>query len=187
MEVPENIKVELRVLSFFNVGMQYYLQTRHAIFCYSFPVNGNLAHHAIEMILHSGLATKNTYEELKRKYSKHNLIPMWQEFKTFFPGINLGKYDKLIAKYNQWEEVRYPSDRKSDVVMFSDIRKDAVSKMSYPSDRKYKEYRINLEELDEFFKEIITVIGINPDHVKTSLVMGDSKATYERDNHHMLY
>ena len=186
MEIPENIKVELRVLSYFNIAIQYYLQTRHAIFCYSFPVNGNLAHHAIEMIIHSGLAAKYTYKDLKQKYAKHNLVPMWQEFKAMFPNHKLGKYDKLISKYNEWEEIRYPSDRKSDTVMISDIRKDAQSKMLGPSDRKFKEYRINLEELDEFFKDTITVIRINPDHVKSALFMRDSRATYERENHHKI-
>lgn len=185
MEIPENIKISMRVQPYFNLALQYYILARQGIFCHSVPVAGNLAHHAIEMLLHAGLSRKHTFSELKDKYRRHNLVPLWNEFKQLFPDANLEKYNKVITRYNKWEEVRYPAERKANMVMFFDIRKGKESKMTYPKYKKDDEYRINLEELDEFFK-FTSLLFVNPEYVKT-ILFGEQLKVYEKENYHVIW
>lgn len=187
MKVPAHIKTAIKEQAYFGVGLQYYLTARHAVFCYLFPVNGNLFHHAIEMFLLAGLSAKYSSKELKEKYHKHNLWQMWVDFKGILNSENLDGFDSLIKRYNKWEEIRYPLKKKSNIVMFSDIRKGSKSKFVDPNHKKGDEYRINLEEMDEFFKVICEVLSINPDYIRSMLSLGDSKVTYEKDNHHKVW
>lgn len=187
VKIPTNIKIQLRRQAYYDRALHYYIAARHAFFCKFFPLSGNLAHHAIEMLLHSGLAKNHKYSELKAKYSKHDLTPMWVEFKDLYPKSELGKYDKLISKYNKWKDLRYPKHTKSDTVMVFDMKKGAESKLLGPKYRKASEYRLNLEELDEFFQEISLQAGINPDFVKMALFSEDAKNSYKRENLHKLW
>lgn len=187
VKIPTNIKIQLRRQAYYDRALHYYIAARHAFFCKFFPLSGNSAHHAIEMLLHSGLAKIYEYSELKDKYSKHDLVPMWTEFKGLYPQSKLRKYDKLIPKYNKWKDLRYPKHSKTDTVMFFDMEKGSESKFLGTKYRKASEYRLNLEELDEFFQEISLLTGINPDFVKTALFSEDAKNSYKRDNLHMLW
>lgn len=187
VKIPQNIKIQLRRQAYYDRALHYYITARHAFFCKFFPLSGNLTHHAIEMLLHSGLAKNYEYSELKDKYSKHDLVPMWVEFKGLYAQSKFSKYDKLVSKYNKWKDLRYPKHSKSDTVMFFDMKKGAESKLLGPKYRKASEYRLNLEELDEFFQEISLLTGINPDFVKTALFSEDAKKSYARDNVHKLW
>lgn len=185
IQIPESIQVQHRVQSYYDLALQYYILARQGVICHSMPVAGNLAHHAIEMLLHAGLSKKHTFNELERKYHKHNLVPMWVEFKELFFGIKLEKYNKVIGRYNKWEEIRFPRARKSNIIMFFDIRKGKESKMNNQKDRRGEEYRINLEELDEFFKSV-TLLFINPEYVKT-ILFGEQLNVYTKDNYHIVW
>lgn len=187
VKIPQNIKIQLRRQAYYDRALHYYIAARHAFFCKFFPLSGNLAHHAIEMLLHSGLAKNYEYSELKAKYSKHDLMSMWVEFKGLYPQSKLSKYDKLVSKYNKWKDIRYPKHSKFDTVIVFDMKKEAESKLLGPKYRKASEYRLNLEELDEFFQEISLLTGINPDFVKIALFSEDAKNSYRRDNHHRLW
>lgn len=187
IKIPKEIKVQLRQQAYYERAIHYYVLSRHSFSCKFFPLSGNLAHHSIEMLLHAGLAKKHGFVTLKKRYSKHDLFSMWTEFKNVYSAIKLNKYDKFISKYNKWRDLRYPKEGKSNTVMIFDIRKNRNSKVTYPKYKKDDEYRLNLEEIDEFFKEISLLTGINPQFVKTALFSKEAKESYEKDNYHKLW
>lgn len=173
---------------YIKTGLQYYIAARHAALCYSMPVSGNLFHHAIEMFLLAGLLNKYSESDLKKKFIKHNLSNMWVEFKLLLQDRAFNKFNPLITTIQRWEEIRYPRfPRGKSLNMFVDMRKGNKSDLIEPRVNEEDKYRINLEELDEFLKELILALSINPDYIKGLLFHGDSKATYERENQHKLW
>ena len=71
--------------------------------------------------------------------------------------------------------------------MYSDIRKKDKSKMlDYPKHKKEDVFRVNLEEMDEFFNSICSVLTINPDYIKVTLSL-DARTTYEKHNHRKVW
>lgn len=189
MKIPYEIEQEMKMKTYFDIGLQYYVLSRHAVLCFLFPVNGNLFHHAVEMFLLAGLSQKFTRTRLKEKYHQHDLPQMWKDFKEMFSekANELKKYGNLITDYNKWEEIRYPRRNKSDIVMYSDIRKKDKSKvLHHPKHKKGDVYRVNLEEMDEFFNSICSVLTINPDYIKVTLSL-DARTTYEKHNHRKVW
>jgi hypothetical protein len=72
------------------------------------PVAGNLAHHAIEMLLKANLAGRGiSMEELKGRY-QHYLKRLWKKFKELHPGTDLSEFNGVISTIHRWERIRYP-------------------------------------------------------------------------------
>jgi hypothetical protein len=175
---------QLTRLHYLQLATQYYIATRHAVLCWSVPVAGNLAHHTLEMLINAGLCQVYSQDDLKRKFSKHNLPAMWSEFKSLalVHNRNLSKFNSVIAQCQQWEEIRYPNFP-GDTSLTMSLRPAFAG----PGKVKGRVYSLNLAEIDEFFKEIILALNINPGFIRTLIASQDALATYERANQHKLW
>lgn len=176
-------------LSYFDNGFQYYLVGRAAFFMQLMPVCGNLFHHAVELILLSGLISTNSPQRLKDKYKKHNIPNIWFEFKNLFPKEKLDRFDKYINKLHQWSELRYPRKVDHDVSMlFSPEKSDNGLLMQKIEGRRSKEYHLVLEETDEFVERLVHILAIGQNQIKflTSFGSGEREKIYKKLNKHVI-
>ena len=161
--------------------MQYYVAGRSATFAGSFPVAGNLFHHAVEMFLKSFLLDNHSALLLKRNFN-HNLKMLWREFKRIANEPALTKFDSLVSSLNKVEELRYPSKG----YMFSlAVGKGPPAPASGPATKGLKEYNLNLEEIDEFVVTLLTG-RVTPEWIR-SLLFEDARAQYKRENLHPFF
>lgn len=167
---------------YLTIGVQYYVVARSASFGYLIPVAGNLFHHAIEMFLKFLLLKYYSPGWLWREFM-HDLKKLWKEYKSRTNDASLAQYDDLISSLDKIEELRYP---KKGYQFFIDFRKEYYSHSKGPIMKGMKEYRLNLEQIDQFVKELL-MNRVNPDWIKNLLFHGDAKAQYEKDNLHIIY
>lgn len=168
---------------YLKIALQYYVAGRSAIFSFLIPVAGNLFHHAIEMFLKFLLLTKYSPKQLRDKYG-HDLGKLWRKYKLTQEEKSLNKFNSLIKKLNKMEDLRYPNNK--GYAFYIDTRKKNYSYSKGPQSIKLEEYRLNLEQIDEF---IFTILNskVNPNWIKASLIHGDSRTQYERENLHKIY
>lgn len=167
---------------YLTIGFQYYVAARSTSFGYFIPVAGNLFHHAIEMFLKFLLLKHYSPEQLWTDFG-HDLKKLWKEYKLRINNSDLNQYDKLIGSLNKIEDLRYPE---RGYQFFIDFRKEYYSHSKGPMMKGMKEYRLNLEQIDEFVKKLL-VRHVTPEWIKNLLVHGDAKAQYERENLHIIY
>jgi hypothetical protein len=162
---------------FMTLGVQYYVAARSAAWAGLLPVCGNLYHHALEMLLKSGLSRKYSLPEIKSKFS-HKLIDIWDAFKAAFPSTELPQFNTTIADINEFEDIRYPDKvLKSGALMLVDWR-------SIPAETgasSLKLYKLNASDVDRLIGEIFRASSRNPLFF-TSGLKPDVRAMLARDN-----
>ena len=103
--------VEYDQRGFFNNGIQYYAAARMLFFARGAPVTGNLAHHAVEMLLKGALCRVVPLTALaKPREFGHSLTRLWERFKTELKDATLARFDDTIAALDPWETLRYPDE-----------------------------------------------------------------------------
>jgi hypothetical protein len=173
---PESVRSDV----YLSVAVQYYVAGRSAVFAASAPVAGNLFHHAIEMYLKYRLIEKGyTQEQLWRRFG-HRLKKLWKRYKKISQNSTLAKFDSVISSLDQVEELRYPGD---SFGFFIDFRKGSVSSLGQSKTHPVKQYRINLEEMDELMTALFTGC-VTQDWINSLLIFGDAREQYLRDNLH---
>jgi hypothetical protein len=153
---PERIQIE-----FFRASIEYYVSGRFAVFAPVGQIAGNLLHHAIEMALKGALAKKQkTLADLKRYL--HDLPSLWAYFKALHPGNDLDKFDDVIGRLHEFEDLRYP-----DAVLLRGmmLRIDpgkrppgGAATHSGPEPT----YELYLGDVDELMDRVFDVASINP-------------------------
>jgi len=103
-ELNDRARVE-----FFGLGVHYYVAGRFATFAGSFPMAGNLLHHAAEMFLKGTLVRIVGLGELRS--IRHDLNWLWKTFKVHFPSSENAPFDDPIADLHRFERLRYPDIR----------------------------------------------------------------------------
>jgi len=169
---------------YLKIAIQYYISARSSSFSYLIPVTGNLFHHSIEMFLKAFLLKKYSPKELQEDF-RHNLKKLWKQFKSLVPEQDFDRYDSLINKLAKMEEIRYPSESKG-YQFFIDFRKEYYSHSKGPAIKGMREYRLNLEEIDEFVYDLL-LNKVSPGWFKSQLFLGDARNQYKRDNLHKIY
>lgn len=169
--IPKEIKIQLQMGEYIDRAIDYYIFSRRAVMLGVVPVGGTLFHVAVEMLMLCGLSTKYSQDELKSKFSKHELPYIWSEFKKIFGDTDLRKLDKFINHHRQWKELRYPGRKgKSSTIFFGRKKPDPeIMKKNMEYNKADILIEINLEEMDEFITTVVKAIGINPDHIKIHL------------------
>lgn len=169
---------------YFRLSTQYYVAARHAVFCEAMPVAANLAHHAVEMLLFAELARHYTPDQLKSKYHRHHLPSIWAEAKKRLSLVPPASCDKFINDLKDWELIRFPDNpgsRPNSLTLSVGRGSRAVS----PPGSSDNTFAYGLEDLDEFVSvvlpKVMAVQGFK------AMLRGDSWATYERDNRHMMW
>lgn len=185
--LARNVTASLQV-TYLNTGFQYYILARQAIFCAFMPVAGILSHHAIEMLLYAGLASKFTAAELRERYRKkrHSLPALWEDFKEIAgKGEELSRLDGTIQHFHKWERIRYPGKISATHVMtVSNQRAQSSSREGiWPKIEDENYFNASLDEIDEIVQKITSALGINHGFVLHLIsVKKEAKELYEREN-----
>ena len=163
---------------YFDLGTDYYVAGRFAVFARLIPTAGNLFHHAIEMYLKGQLCRQ--LDESGRIRLGHSLKRNWKAFKKAVNDPGLNKYDKLVAELDRFESIRYPekTSRLGMMVQFGITRSvpgHGTSSASPPS------YEVVVNEIDELVAEILGKVSVNPAFL-TRCLSEDGKAYLLKDN-----
>ncbi|MBI3443048.1 hypothetical protein HY008_00050 [Candidatus Woesebacteria bacterium] len=134
------------------------------------------------MLLKFSLLEKFSPDHLKRHYG-HNLEKLWSRYKGLRAEKSLSKYNSLIKKLNKFEDLRYPT--LSGYSIFIDFRKQYYSYQKLPTNENNIEYRLNLEQIDEFVS-ILLKDKVTSGWVNGLLFQGNAKELYEKHNLHKL-
>jgi len=157
MDVDENRAAILFVQN----ACQYYATARFAMHAQCIPVCGNMFHHAVEMLLKSGLAKKNTPAELRAL--SHSLEKIWLVFKTTFPNSDLNRHDATISLLHEFENIRYPDNILKFGMMttgrWSGPIQDAMAGGVIASAKSYK---IVVSDIDQLFADAFGAASWNP-------------------------
>jgi hypothetical protein len=152
---------------YINYGFQYYMLGRCAVAAWANPVAGNQFHHAIEMLLKSGLVPHTTEDE--RIKLGHRLPRIWKAFKVQYdPSSQLTRFDALVRSLNKYEGIRYPEKTAQRGIM-SSFQFGNAAPPPKPSGNKGKAatrnlptYHLSVGEVDALVKAICQVCRINP-------------------------
>ena len=148
-------------IKFFDWGIQYYVAARFCSMAKLMPVNGNLYHHAVEMLLKGQLSKKLPPEELKKRFG-HNLPALWQAFKHEVPNETIARYDVVITELHRFESIRYP-----DVVfregmgLISSWNRTPEPPAPQGIFANVPRYSIAVTEMDEFIGELFRLCDMN--------------------------
>jgi hypothetical protein len=164
---------------YLKIAIQYYVAGRSATFAGSIPVAGNLFHHAVEMLLKYFLLKHYTAAKLKADF-RHDLKKLWREFKKLANKPVLARFDRLVSELNKIEDLRYPGKGYSFIM---EPRKGPRPRASGPATKGQKQYRVNLEEIDEYFTELLTG-RVTLGWIQTLLRREDAMLQYKRENLH---
>lgn len=169
--IPEPIKIQMQMMAYLDRSIGYYIFARKAVVFGVMPVGGSMFHNAVEMLLHCGLSMKYLQKDLRKKFSKHELPEMWQEFKKTLSDTSLNKFDVFINHHRQWKYLRYPKiDAGNSAIFFGPKRPDPlIMKQNMKQLQGSTHIEINLEDIDEFMSAVIKAIRINPDNIKITL------------------
>jgi len=151
--MPKNHSREEQMKDAFLVlGSQYYVHARYSAERFYLPVCVTLFHHAIEMLLKGFLSMSTSSNELRR--IGHNLIALWELFKTTTSNIELSRFDITISRLNQIESLRYPDIIVDEGYVLNVRYGSPTPPLDLPGTEGLKQYFVDVSELDE----IVTVI-----------------------------
>jgi hypothetical protein len=154
-------KDNVQAMRFGQNACQYYVAARFAVYAQQLPVCGNLFHHAIEMALKGGLATKRQLVEVEAM--GHRLRQIWRAFKTEFPdpSLNLARHDKTVSGLNKFEDLRYPGTKGAGIgANWSGPPVAPVRASGGPSTPR--QYMLIVSDIDELFADIFRAVSWNP-------------------------
>ncbi|GEM_PF-6329764 len=143
--------------AFLMLGSQYYSLARYCANQVYLPVCVTLFHHAIEMLLKGYLSKSKNLNELKT--IGHNLDDLWELFKIDFQNNSLSKFDSVVQKLNQVEDLRYP-DLIVNQGFILNIRLGTPTPLILPGTENLPQYDIDVSALDEIAVTIFTLGGI---------------------------
>jgi hypothetical protein len=145
---------------FYKTGLQYYAMARSASFAAMLPLNGNLFHHAVEMILKGKLTHILPLKKLQCKY-RHNLRKTWRRFKRLFPIDDLTPFDNLINRLDDFENLRYPDSVLANGCHISFDMGKCLPAIQWHGQRQPL-YQLSLPDIDAFLSRLIVLCSINP-------------------------
>lgn len=150
---------------------QYYLAGRYAAICGFVPVFGMLFHHALDMALKAVILRQHPeMDELAatryfKKSFGHSLAKLWAEAKPLAPLARLDELDSVVAKLDQFEEVRYPLNGILTGIGLTIEPGNPV--FGEPEDgRPFKNIWVSLDELDALMARVWRVFGLPVGYLK---------------------
>ena len=160
---PKPAKTEFPMADyhFYQMGLAYYAAGRFASSAALMPVNGNLLHHAVEMILKGFLTQTLSLEQMAKNPYRHHLPSIWREFKRFHPSENLDGFDGLVDRIHEFDSIRYPDNvlKLGAVISTGFVSGNLVSGPT-PAQPVYQ---LSVTELDELMRTLFRLCGINPE------------------------
>lgn len=152
-----------------SLGIQYYLLARvGAPFPFN-PTSGNLYHLGFELLLKSYLKKKYSTSELQNKFG-HNLIKLWDEFKSELEDTELEKFDPIIKNLDSWERVRYidlkgDKNAKAIEIVPGSAPIEYLEEIMAVDFSKHEFFRIYTDDMDELFQVFFSSLKIPPEEL----------------------
>jgi len=143
--------------AFLMLGSQYYSLARYCANQVYLPVCVTLFHHAIEMLLKGYLSKNKNLKELRN--IGHNLNDLWSLFKIVSQDNSLNKFDDVIDKLNQVEDIRYP-DLIVEKGYILSIRLGPPTPLDLPGTESLPQFDIDVSALDDVVIAIFTLGNI---------------------------
>jgi HEPN domain-containing protein len=149
---------------FFNTGIQYYAAARMLFFAGGAPVTGNLAHHAVEMLLKGALCRTVPIKTLAHPPFSHSLTNLWARFKTEMEDdATLARFGDTIDALDPWETLRYPDQVRGFDLRLSIIPPPPTPHMPplcRPSTERV--FQLVLPDLDALVAYILVKASVRP-------------------------
>jgi hypothetical protein len=155
---------------FISKGCEYYATARWGMHARRIWVSGNLFHHAVEMLLKSGLAKRGRgLPQLKAML--HNLDRLWREFKKAFPDPSLTQHDKIILSLHKFEDIRYPNPAKIKSMSVNMQWSGPPPKAFFRGAKSTpRQFTLIVSDVDALVADVIRVSSWNP-----GVVMGRNR------------
>jgi hypothetical protein len=142
---------------------------------------GNLFHHAVEMLLKSGLAKKGKgLDELR--LMRHDLKKLWRAYKAEYPVGTLDRHSTTINALNKWDDIRYPNPDFGSIGVGLQWSGKPPEVKTFGGIKTPKQFHITMDAIDDLIMDILGTSSWNP-----GVVMGRNPAALEaitRNNAH---
>lgn len=148
--------------TFFDLATQYYVAARLAARAMLIPVHGNLFHHAVEMYLKGGLVGTLPVAQLKRRPYSHNMIALWDRFKTKEADPALARFDLTIQGLHEFESIRYPDKIVNQGMLVSIAWQPHHAVVASSSTRLPPKYEVIIADIDDLVIEVLQRASVNP-------------------------
>lgn len=174
-----------------SLGIQYYLLARvGARFPFN-PASGNLYHLAFELLVKSYLRKKYSANELQSKFS-HNLVKLWDEFKSEITNTRLDKFNLVVKNLDSWERVRYidlkdKNNAQAIEIVSGSAPKEYLKKVGSTDFHEHEYFRIYTDDMDELFSVFFSVLKVPIKELLKVPEFVRGKHLYEKDNKYSLF
>jgi hypothetical protein len=140
-------------------GLEYYVSGRFATAHGFTPVNANILHHGVELLLKACLAKDDPTAKV-RVYG-HNIVQLWREFKSRQKVPPPAEFGAIIEGLHEFEHIRYPEFLISEGALILIDVFDNPSVENRPT--REKKYRLKLPEIDRLMALLFAASGANPE------------------------
>jgi hypothetical protein len=166
----------------FNVGLEYYVTARTAVFHDHYQVAGNLFHHAFEMMLKGLLFARSVHVPQVLRQHRHNLPWFWSEVLPIL-GFDGGRFDEFIEDLHRWELVRFGDfpEGKTRSLQIEGVR----YKRAVPMAMNVDLYLLCLVDADELFM-LLTREMAWPAQYVLRLIGAQAMEDYKRQNDYVI-
>ena len=177
VNIDERFKV-----TFCALATQYYVAARLAARAGLIPVHGNLFHHAVEMYMKAALVGTLPVAQMKQKLYSHDLIALWDRFKTKEADPALTRFDPTIQELHPFDSIRYP-DKIVDEGMIATVVWQAHHATTASGSAKMPpKYEFIISEVDELVIEVLQRTSINPKFLLSRVTNADAREALAYQN-----
>lgn len=111
------------------------------------------------MLIKGFLIRSYTSKELKKV--GHDLVKLWEMFKSKTEDTTLQRYDITVSNINRTETLRYP-DEMVDKGFILNVRLGVSAPIDLPGTENLPQYFVNVEDLDIIAQTIFSACSVNP-------------------------
>lgn len=119
-------------------------------------------HHAVEMLL-KGYLVKN-YSPNKLKNIGHNLIKLWDNYKSLSNNKDLSQLDETIFNLDKVELLRYP-DKIVDEGFMIHVKLGKPMPVTTTNVNNPPEYFVNIDDIDKIINLILIDCKVAPKNI----------------------
>jgi hypothetical protein len=156
--------------------MQYYIAGRYAVISCLSPTAANQLHHAVEFLLKSYLAKKDSWATVLRyghspnkKYRKrggyygHDIRRLWLVYRKRVKDPSLVVHDEVIKRLHKFEDIRYPTDLvvKGGMLTITRYETDPPPRHRKSRVSKNRYFFLSLPQIDRLCKVLLDSCGYN--------------------------
>lgn len=153
--------------SFCDLGTQYYVAARLAARARLLPVHGNLFHHAVEMYLKAALIDTLSLAEMASRAYGHDVVALWDRFKTKEADAALARFDAAIQALNEFDLIRYPEKIVNEGMIVTVVWQPEDVTTTSGSATTPPKYEFVIADIDNLVIEVLKRIPVSPKYFAT--------------------